>query len=36
MAWGVVAFAMGFVKTWQELTITRVLLGAFETSERIE
>ncbi|KAJ3565558.1 hypothetical protein NP233_g7557 [Leucocoprinus birnbaumii] len=30
IAWGAVAFGMGFVNNWQQLTITRVFLGAFE------
>ncbi len=27
---------MGFVKTWQQLTVTRVFLGAFEVSAQVE
>lgn len=27
---------MGFVKTWQQLTVTRVFLGAFEVGARVE
>lgn len=30
IAWGAIAFGMGFVNTWQQLTITRVFLGVFE------
>ncbi|KXN87486.1 hypothetical protein AN958_08791 [Leucoagaricus sp. SymC.cos] len=30
IAWGAVAFSMGFVQNWQGLTVARVLLGAFE------
>ncbi|EAU91672.2 hypothetical protein CC1G_09354 [Coprinopsis cinerea okayama7 len=29
-AWGSVQLGMGFVKNWQELLITRILLGVFE------
>jgi hypothetical protein len=29
-AWGTVQLGMGFVKNWQELLATRILLGAFE------
>lgn len=29
-AWGMVQLGMGFVKNWQELLATRILLGAFE------
>lgn len=35
IAWGAVSFSMGFVKSWQQLTATRVLLGAFEVGVMI-
>lgn len=36
IVWGAIAFSMGFVKTWQQLTVTRVFLGAFEVSASVE
>jgi MFS family permease len=32
IAWGVVELAMGFVKTWVQLLVLRILLGLFEAS----